>query len=207
MIDSMMCSCRSCGAPLRHTFVNLGMCPLANSYLKADQLAHKERLYPLHAYVCSECFLVQLEAQLNPEEIFSDYAYFSSFSDTWLDHARSYAQSITARLGLNKSSRVIEIASNDGYLLQFFSAKGIPVLGIEPAGNVAQAAIEKGIPTVVRFFGEETARDLASVGEADLIIGNNVLAHVPELRSFIRGLKILLRRDGVITLEFPYLVR
>jgi hypothetical protein len=157
-------SCRSCGATLRHTFVNLGMSPLANSYLKADQLNRIEPFYPLHAYVCAECLLVQLETVVRPEEIFSEYAYFSSYSDSWLEHARAYADAITRRFGLNGKNWVVEIASNDGYLLQFFVAKGVPVLGVEPADNVAQAAAEKGIPTLVRFFGEETAGDLTIQG-------------------------------------------
>ena len=200
--------CRSCGATLRHTFVDLGMSPLANSYVKPEQLNQTEAVYPLHAYVCAECFLVQLESIAKPEDIFSDYAYFSSYSDSWVEHARAYTDAVTKRFGLNGKSWVVEIASNDGYLLQFFVAKGVAVLGIEPAANVAQAAVQKGIPTVVRFFGEDTARDLAEQGkQADLIIGNNVLAHVPDLNGFVRGLKILLRKDGVITLEFPHLMR
>ena len=142
-----------------------------------------------------------MESVTKPEDIFSDYAYFSSYSDSWLEHARSYADSVTKRFGLNSKSRVVEIASNDGYLLQYFVAKGIPVLGIEPAGNVAEAAIQRGIPTLVRFFGEDTARDLAAQGkQADLIIGNNVLAHVPDLNGFVRGMKILLHQNGIITL-------
>jgi SAM-dependent methyltransferase len=207
MTHATVGSCRSCGATLRHTFVDLGMSPLANSYIAADQLNQPEPFYPLHAYVCAECLLVQLESIAKPEDIFSDYAYFSSYSDTWVEHARSYAESVVNRFGLNGQSRVVEIASNDGYLLQFFVEKGIPVLGIEPADNVAQAALEKGIPTLVRFFGEETARELSAHGKADLVIGNNVLAHVPDLNGFVRGLKILLQPDGVITLEFPHLMR
>jgi SAM-dependent methyltransferase len=200
--------CRSCGATLRHTFVDLGMSPLANSYVKLEQLNEPEPFYPLHAYVCAQCFLVQLESVAKPEDIFSDYAYFSSYSDSWLEHARAYTDSITKRFGLNGKSWVVEIASNDGYLLQFFIAKGIPVLGIEPADNVAQAAVQKSIPTLVRFFGEDTARELTNQGkQADLIIGNNVLAHVPNLTGFARGMKILLHKNGVITLEFPHLMR
>jgi SAM-dependent methyltransferase len=200
--------CRSCGATLRHTFVDLGMSPLANSYVKLEQLNEPEPFYPLHAYVCAQCFLVQLESVAKPEDIFSDYAYFSSYSDSWLEHARAYTDSITKRFGLNGKSWVVEIASNDGYLLQFFIAKGIPVLGIEPADNVAQAAVQKAIPTLVRFFGEDTARELTNQGkQADLIIGNNVLAHVPNLTGFVRGMKILLHKNGVITLEFPHLMR
>jgi SAM-dependent methyltransferase len=184
------------------------MSPLANSYVEADQLNRMEPFYPLHAYICAECFLVQLESIVSPEEIFSEYAYFSSYSDSWLEHARVYADSVAARFGLNSNSRVVEIASNDGYLLQFFVAKGIPVLGIEPAANVARAAIQKGVPTEVRFFDEEAARDLVRRGQqADLAIGNNVLAHVPDLNGFVRGMKILLRNNGVITLEVPHLMR
>ena len=201
-------SCRSCGATLHHTFVDLGMSPLANSYVKPEQLNETEPFYPLHAYVCAECFLVQLESVATAEDIFSDYSYFSSYSDTWIEHARVYTDLVTKRFGLNDKSRVVEIASNDGYLLQFFIAKGIPALGIEPADNVAQVAIHKAIPTVVRFFGEDIARELVSEGkQADLIIGNNVLAHVPDLNGFVRGMKVLLRKNGVITLEFPHLMR
>lgn len=208
MTATMTASCRSCGATLRHSFVNLGMSPLANSYVKPEQLNQMEPVYPLHAYVCAECFLVQLESIAKPEDIFSDYAYFSSYSDTWVEHARAYTDAVTKRFGLNRKSWVVEIASNDGYLLQFFVAKGVAVLGIEPAANVAQAAIQKGIPTVVRFFGEDTARDLAEQGkQADLIIGNNVLAHVPDLNGFVRGMRFLLHKNGVITLEFPHLMR
>jgi SAM-dependent methyltransferase len=199
--------CRNCGTVLQHTFVDLGLSPLANSYLKASQLSRMEPFYPLHVWVCHECFLVQLDTVIGPEELFSDYAYFSSYSDSWLDHARTYADSVVTRFNLNHDSRIVEIASNDGYLLQFFAAKGIPVLGIEPASNVAEEAVSRGIRTLVRFFGNEVARRLAADGErADLIIGNNVLGHVPDLNGFVSGLKILLRRNGVITLEFPHLM-
>ena len=184
------------------------MSPLANSYVKADELNQMEPFYPLHVRVCDACFLVQLEAAATPEVIFSDYAYFSSYSDSWLAHARAYTDTVTRRFGLNNASRVVEVASNDGYLLQYFAAKGIPVLGIEPAKNVAAAAVQRDIPTLVRFFGEDLARDLAADGKrADLIIGNNVLAHVPELNGFVCGLEILLAPTGVITLEFPHLMR
>jgi SAM-dependent methyltransferase len=176
--------------------------------LRADQPCTGERFYPLHAYVCDCCFLVQLDSVANPEEIFSEYAYFSSYSDSWLEHARAYSDCVSARFGLGSSSRVVEIASNDGYLLQNFQARGIPVLGIEPARNVAEAAIGRGIPTLIRFFGIETARELASEGlAADLVVGNNVLAHVPELNDFVEGMRILLKHRGVITLEFPHLLR
>jgi 2-polyprenyl-3-methyl-5-hydroxy-6-metoxy-1,4-benzoquinol methylase len=208
MTSTITACCRSCGATLRHTFVNLGMSPLANSYIKAEQLNEPEPFYPLHTYVCAECFLVQLESVTRPEEIFSDYAYFSSYSDSWLDHARAYSDCVTQRFGLNGNSRVVEIASNDGYLLQYFVAKGIPVLGIEPAQNVAEVAVRREIPTLVGFFGENMARSLAAEGKhADLIIGNNVLAHVPDLNGFVRGLKILLAPGGITTLEFPHLMR
>jgi SAM-dependent methyltransferase len=208
MKTSMAPICRNCGEALRHTFVDLGMSPLANSYLKAAQLGEMEPFYPLHVRLCAACFLVQLEPVAKPEEIFSDYAYFSSYSDSWLEHAKNYTDAVTRRFGLNGRSRVVEIASNDGYLLQYFVEKGIPVLGIEPAKNVAQEAIRRGIPTEVRFFGNHTAYDLTAGGKrADLIIGNNVFAHVPDLNDFVSGLKRLLARQGVITLEFPHLMR
>jgi hypothetical protein len=200
--------CRSCGADVHHTFVDLGLSPLANSYRKATDLNQPERFYPLHAMVCAQCFLVQLSAQATPEEIFSEYAYFSSYSDSWLDHAKNYVNGIVRRFELGDHSRVVEIASNDGYLLQYFVEKGIPVLGVEPAANVAQAAIRRGIPTLIRFFGTETAEDLVADGiRPDLIVGNNVLAHVPDLNGFVGGLRILLSAQGVITLEFPHLMR
>jgi len=208
MTGTMTAYCRSCGATLRHTFVNLGSSPLANSYVEPEQLNEREPVYPLHAYVCGECFLVQLEPLANPQDIFSDYAYFSSYSDSWVEHARAYADNVATRFALDSKSRIVEIASNDGYLLQFFVAKGMAVLGIEPAANVARAAVERGIPTLVRFFDENTAGDLVTQGKlADLIIGNNVLAHVPDLNGFIRALKLLLHKNGVITLEFPHLMR
>jgi hypothetical protein len=184
------------------------MSPLANSFIKAGELNRMEPFYPLHVRLCADCYLVQLPSVAKPEEIFSDYAYFSSYSDSWLDHARSYVQSAISRFSLNAGSRVVELASNDGYLLQYFVAQGIPVLGIEPAQNVAEVAISKKIPTRVRFFGERTARELVGEGiKADLIIGNNVLAHVPGLNDFVHGIKILLGDRGVTTLEFPHLMR
>jgi 2-polyprenyl-3-methyl-5-hydroxy-6-metoxy-1,4-benzoquinol methylase len=184
------------------------MSPLANSYVEACRLNEMEPFYPLHAYVCETCFLVQLVPVKRAEEIFSNYAYFSSYSDSWVEHARTYTDAVIKRFSLTSQSRVVEVASNDGYLLQFFAAKGIPVLGIEPAKNVAQEAVRRGIPTLVRFFGEEAGRDLTAEGKrADLIIGNNVLAHVPDLNGFVRGLQILLGEHGVITLEFPHLMR
>jgi len=184
------------------------MSPLANSYLKSSQLSMMEPFYPLHTYVCSNCFLVQLPEVQSPENIFSDYAYFSSFSDSWLNHAQKYTNLMIDRFGFNQYSRVIEIASNDGYLLQYFKESNIPVLGIEPAKNVADVAIKKGIPTSVMFFGVETARKLLEDGKsADLLLGNNVLAHVPDLNDFVKGLKIALKQSGVITMEFPHLMR
>jgi len=184
------------------------MSPLANSYLSADQLDRMEPFYPLHAYVCSNCFLVQLQEFETPEHIFSDYAYFSSFSDSFVAHAEAYVEDMVTRFGFDETSQVIEIASNDGYLLQFFVAKNVPVLGIEPAANVAKAAEEKGIPTLVQFFNPETATSLSEQGkQADLLLGNNVLAHVPALNEFVRGMKIALKQRGVITMEFPHLLR
>ncbi len=200
--------CRFCHTPLEHTFVDLGMAPLSNAYLAEEQLRQMEPFYPLHAYVCSHCFLVQLEEFESPEQIFSDYAYFSSYSQSWLDHARRYADMMTERLGLGLRHQVVEIASNDGYLLQYFKEKEIPVLGIEPAANVARVAEAAGIPSVVRFFGVETARELAGQGQqADLLLGNNVLAHVPDINDFVAGMKILLKPGGVITMEFPHLLQ
>jgi 2-polyprenyl-3-methyl-5-hydroxy-6-metoxy-1,4-benzoquinol methylase len=188
--------------------VDLGVSPLANSYVKPPELNRMEPFYPLHVRVCEECFLAQVEAVVEPERIFSEYAYFSSYSDSWLDHARAYTELAVERFGLTTRNRVVEIASNDGYLLQYFLAKAIPVLGIEPARNVADAALQRGIPTLVRFFGTDTARELAAnQQDADLIIGNNVLAHVPDLNDFVAGLKLLLRPHGAITLEFPHLMR
>lgn len=200
--------CRFCAASLQHTFVDLGMSPLSNAYVSAEQANRMEPFYPLHAFVCDACFLVQLEEFETPEQIFGDYAYFSSYSDQWLNHARAYAQDMVKRLGLNDRSRVVEVASNDGYLLQYFRDQGIPVLGIEPAANVATIAVEKGIPTIVKFFGADTATELANNNlRADLLVGNNVLAHVPDLNDFVVGLKILLKPDGVVTMEFPHLLR
>jgi len=200
--------CRFCGETLKFTFVDLGMSPLANSYLKADQLQRMEPFYPLHAYVCHHCFLVQLEEFENPDHIFSDYAYFSSYSESYLAHARSYTQLMIDRFDFGPTSHIVEIASNDGYLLQYFQDKNIPVLGIEPAANVAEVAKEKGIPTLVKFFGVETAKELVGQKkQADLLLGNNVLAHVPDLNDFVGGMKILLSPNGVITMEFPHLKR
>ncbi|HMS83355.1 MAG TPA: class I SAM-dependent methyltransferase [Nitrospira sp.] len=201
-------ACRSCGVGLEHTFLDLGMSPLANSYVKPEQTNRMEPFYPLHVYVCEKCLLVQLEQFSTPQDIFSDYAYFSSFSDSWLAHARTYVDMIVDRFKLDRKSSVVEIASNDGYLLKNFVARGIPVLGVEPAANVAEVARGKGIDTKVAFFGEKTARDLVEDGwAADLIVGNNVLAHVPGLNDFVRGLNVLLKPTGLITMEFPHLLQ
>jgi len=200
--------CRFCSAPLRTTFVDLGMSPLCQTHIRADQLHEAESFYPLHAFVCDQCFLVQLQEFVAPADIFSEYAYFSSYSSSWVEHARRYAESMIERFRLGPASKVIEIASNDGYLLQHFVARAIPVLGIEPAANVAQVAIEKGIPTTVCFFGRDTAqRILREHGQADILLGNNVLAHVPDLNDFVGGMKSLLAPRGVITMEFPHLQR
>jgi SAM-dependent methyltransferase len=200
-------ACRFCGAPLSDVFADLGMSPLANSYLPPERANSMEPFYPLRALTCAKCFLVQLEEFETPEQIFSDYAYFSSYSSSWLEHSRRYSEQMIERLGLDASSKVVEIASNDGYLLQFFAERQIHVLGIEPAANVAAVAIEKGIPTHVEFFGQQTARSLAGEAAADLLLGNNVLAHVPDLNDFVAGMKLLLKPGGVITMEFPHLMR
>ena len=188
--------------------MDLGMSPLCETFLRADELNRMEPFYPLRVWVCERCFLVQLQEYVSPAEIFTEYAYFSSYSTSWLKHAKDYTDMAAARFGLDGRSRVVEIASNDGYLLQYFVEKGIPVLGVEPAANVAKAAVERGVPTVVRFFGQETAGDLVrDPGPANLIVGNNVLAHVPDVNDFVGGLKILLAPDGVVTMEFPHLWR
>jgi len=203
-----MYSCRFCGTALAQSFCDLGMSPLSNAYVSAEGLQRMESFYPLHAYVCGECFLVQLPEHESPQHIFSDYAYFSSYSDSWLAHSKQYAEDMTARFGLTPHSQVVEIASNDGYLLQYFREKNIPVLGIEPATNVAEVARAKGIATRMEFFGVSTASRLAQEGLcADLLLGNNVLAHVPELNDFVAGLKVALKPGGVITMEFPHLLR
>lgn len=202
-------NCRFCATPLRHTFCDLGMSPPSNAYLEAHQLLDMEKFYPLHAFVCEECKLVQLGQFQTPDEIFGDYAYFSSYSDSWLAHARAYVEMTIPRFGLDGHSQVIEIASNDGYLLQYFRERAIPVLGIEPAANVADVALRKrGVTSWVRFFGCETARDLVAQGlSADLLLGNNVLAHVPDLNDFVAGMKLALKPAGIITMEFPHLLR
>ncbi len=200
--------CRFCRSPLRHTLIDLGLSPLCESYVSAENLNRMEPFYPLRVFVCDRCLLAQLEEYVSPEEIFTEYAYFSSYADSWLDHARRYTDQMAGRFGIGPSSFVVELASNDGYLLQYFVEKGVPVLGVEPARNVARAALEKGIPTRVEFFSEKLARDLAAEGKAaDLVVGNNVLAQVPELNDFVRGMKVLLKPRGVITLEFPHLAR
>jgi SAM-dependent methyltransferase len=199
--------CRFCAAPLEAVCADLGMSPLANSYLSPERVNAMEPFYPLRALVCGKCFLVQLEEFETPEQIFSDYAYFSSYSSSWLEHSRRYSEQMIERLGLDERSHVVELASNDGYLLQFFRERQISVLGVEPAANVAEVAKEKGIPTVVEFFGEDVARSLAGESAADLLLGNNVLAHVPDLNDFAAGMKVLLKPGGVITMEFPHLMR
>lgn len=207
-MDASGSQCRICGSALRHPFVDLGTSPLCESFLAASDCNRMEPFYPLCVYVCERCFLVQLEEYVAPEQIFSEYAYFSSYSDSWLRHASQYVEMAVARFALGAESRVIELASNDGYLLQYFLERGVPVLGIEPAANVAEAARKKGVPTEVRFFDVDCARDLAASGRhADLLVGNNVLAQVPNLRSFVQGMKLLLKPQGVITLEFPHLLR
>ncbi|MFT4825344.1 MAG: hypothetical protein ACI9A2_004015 [Halioglobus sp.] len=205
LIDS---PCRFCLAPLRHSFVDLGMSPLCESYIEPNRQDEPEVFYPLHAHVCEHCFLVQLKQYVSPQDIFSNYAYFSSYSDSWVQHAQRYCEAMIERFALGGESQVIEIASNDGYLLQHFVKHGVPCLGIEPAANIARVANEKGIPTEVRFFGSALASELLTQrGRPDLIIGNNVLAHVPDLNDFIAGLKILLQGSGVITMEFPHLLQ
>jgi SAM-dependent methyltransferase len=201
-------ACRFCGTPADHLFVDLGMSPLCESFLTAQQLNQMEPFYPLRVHVCPRCFLVQLGEYVSPADIFTEYAYFSSYSKSWVEHARVYTETMRRRLALNDRSFVIELASNDGYLLQHFVAAGIPVLGIEPAVNVAAAAVAKNVPTRCVFFGVDTARDLVARGEqADLLIGNNVLAQVPDLNDFVAGMKIALRPGGTITMEFPHVMR
>jgi SAM-dependent methyltransferase len=202
-------ACLSCGSELDHTFVDLGAQPLANSYLTREQAeAGDERRYPLHARVCADCLLVQVEPVVEPAEIFSDYAYFSSYSTSWLEHCAEYARAATKTLGLGPESMVIEVASNDGYLLRNFVEAGLPVLGIEPAANVAEVAVAAGVPTEVAFFGRVLAADLVARGlEADLVVANNVLAHVPDLDDFVGGIETVLKETGVVTIEVPHLLR
>jgi hypothetical protein len=201
-------NCRFCNTKLTQTFCDLGMSPLSNAYLKPEQLQQMEPFYPLHAYVCEHCYLVQLQEFQSPENIFSDYAYFSSYSESWLKHAKTYTEYMIERFKFNNSNQIIEIASNDGYLLQYFKQHNIPVLGIEPAENVAKVAQAAGIPSVIKFFGIQTAKELVNEGkQADLLLGNNVLAHVPDINYFVGGMKLLLKPDGIITMEFPHLLR
>ena len=200
--------CRACGGALSISACDLGATPLANSYLSEDELGRMEPTYPLHARVCEDCLLMQVGASETPQEIFGDYAYFSSYSDDWVRHAERYCAQIVPRLNLSCDSRVVEVASNDGYLLQHFKARGIPALGIEPAANVAQVARARGIRTQCHFFGEDTARILAGQDEAaDLLIANNVLAHVPDINNFVAGLATLLKPEGVLTIEFPHVLQ
>jgi SAM-dependent methyltransferase len=201
-------ACRFCGTPLEHRVVDLGMSPLCESYVAAEDLDHMEPFYPLHVWVCQRCLLVQLNEYVAAEDIFTEYAYFSSYSSSWLEHAEDYVRMITERLGLGPSSFVVELASNDGYLLQYFVGRGIPCLGIEPAANVAAVAVERGVPTDVSFFGAEQARRMAAEGKvADLVLGNNVLAQVPDLNDFVAGIPTILAPGGTVTIEFPHLLR
>ncbi len=201
-------SCRFCGTNLQRTLVDLGMSPLCETYPSASDLNRGEIYYPLHVKVCEQCYLVQLGQFESAENIFSDYPYFSSYSDSWLKHCENYCDKMIKRFGLGKQSFVVEVASNDGYLLQYFVRRDVPVLGIEPAANVAKVAVEKGVPTLVRFFGAQLAKDLVADRRcADLVLGNNVLAQVPDLNDFVEGLEILLKPRGVLTLEFPHLLQ
>ncbi len=203
----MASPCRFCTAPLSDVFADLGMSPLANSFLSPEQGNGMEPFYPLRALVCERCKLVQLEEFETPQHIFGDYAYFSSYSTSWLEHSRRYVDQMVERFELGPESHVVELASNDGYLLQFFKERQVPVLGIEPAANVAKVALQKRIPTLVEFFGVQTARSLSEESKADLLLGNNVLAHVPDLNDFVAGMKVLLKAGGQITMEFPHLMR
>jgi len=204
----MASACRFCAAPLEHEFVNLGLSPISNAFVKPEQINEKEAFYPLHAFVCSECFLVQLEEFESPDEIFSDYVYFSSYSDSWLAHAKRFVEGAAERFKLDSDSLVLEVASNDGYLLQYFVERGVPVLGIEPASNVAQVARKAGVDTIDEFFGVALAQRLRDEGRAaDLLVGNNVLAHVPDINDFVGGLKIALAESGVLSMEFPHLLK
>ena len=202
--------CRFCNQALIHSFADLGTAPLCQEHVTPEHFDTYERIYPLHARVCHHCFLVQVDDMVEPKEIFGrgEYAYFSSFSDSWLAHARDYTQKMITRFGIDETKHVIEVGSNDGYLLQYFLQKGVRVLGIEPASNCAAAARKIGIDSVVAFFGRETAKSVASErGKADLLLGNNVLAHVPDINDFVGGMKILLAPDGIITMEFSHLMR
>ncbi len=199
--------CRFCATQLEHRLVDLGVSPLCESFVSAQDYTKMEPFYPLQVFVCHHCFLAQLDEFVPAEEIFTEYAYFSSFSDSWVEHAKSYCHDMRDRLGLGPGSQVVEVASNDGYLLQHFVELAIPCYGIEPAANVAKVAIEKGIATEVCFFGVDTAKALAAAGrQADLILGANVLAQVPDLNDFVAGLKIMMKPQGVTTIEFPHLL-
>jgi SAM-dependent methyltransferase len=200
--------CLFCGSKELQSVVDLGMSPLCESYVSFEQLNSMESFYPLHAFVCKKCFLVQLDEYVSAESIFTEYAYFSSYADSWVQHMKVYADMITSKYNLSAKSLVVELASNDGYLLQHFVAKGIPVLGVEPAVNIAKVAIEKGIPTLVKFFGVQTANEMAAEGKyADLICGANVLAQVPDVNDFVKGIKIILKPKGIVTIEFPHLMK
>ena len=202
-----MIKCRICSKKIEKIFVDLGYTPLSNSYLKKNMI-NKEKKFPLHAYICTKCMLVQLGEFESPKNIFSDYAYFSSYSKTWLKHAEEYVKKMKKRFNLDSDSLVIEIASNDGYLLQYFKKSKIPVLGIEPAKNVAKIAKKRKISTMIKFFGTKLAKELCKSGnQPDLLLGNNVLAHVPKINDFVEGLRILLKHEGVITLEFPHILQ
>lgn len=206
--SSQPVKCRFCANELKHTFVDLGMTPLSNDYIKPENFERPQSFFPLSPYVCERCFLVQLPEYESPDSIFKDYAYFSSYSTSWLEHSKAYVQSMLERFSLGARSHVVEVASNDGYLLQYFKESGVPVLGIEPARNVAAVAEDKGIPTISEFFGVELAKRLKAEGrEADLVVGNNVLAHVPDINDFVAGLNIILKPGGVVTMEFPHLMR
>ncbi len=200
--------CNFCKNRLEHTFVDLGMAPMVSAYLSEQELQKSEPFYPLHAYVCKKCLLVQLPEMQSPEEIFGDYPYLSSCSESWLIHIQTYVDYMVQRFGFDRNSQIVEIASNDGYLLQYFMEKDIPVLGIEPASNIAKISLEKGIPTLNKFFGVKTAEEVLDGGiKADLLLGNNVLAHVPDINDFVAGMKILLAPEGIITMEFPHLLQ
>lgn len=206
-MNSMQLCCRSCGKALEHVVVDLGVSPLSNRYLRDEDLEGLEPFYPLKLRVCDACWLVQIPEFVPPSDIFRDYAYFSSFSDSWLAHCRNYVDMIVERLALSSDSQVVELASNDGYLLQYFIEKNIPALGIEPAANVAEAAVKKGVPTLSEFFGRKFAETLVTLGKsADLVIANNVLAHVPDLNDFLAGIRMILKPGGVLTGEFPHLM-
>ncbi len=201
-------TCRFCGAPLTHSVVDLGAQPPCESIVSAERFNAAEAIYPLHAMVCSECLLVQLDTDIAPDSIYTEYAYFSSFSVSWLDHARRYVEMMAQRLQLDASKQVVELASNDGYLLQYFIQRGVPAYGIDPAANVAKAAEARGVPTVVAFFGVNTAQEMARQGrQADLIVANNVFGHIPDIADFVAGMKILLKDGGTITIEIPHFMR